>query len=80
MYNPYVLTRPYQHLTFVALIGRYQIMSISHNISCKIWRQYTGIQNQWIPLQAIKNEVVAFQKVSWLFNEFSESRSHLFKF
>ena len=30
MHNPYVLIRPYGHLTIVALIGLHQIMWVSH--------------------------------------------------
>ena len=45
MYNPYVLTRPYQHLTFVALIRLHQIMCISWHFHCRIWRQCLSVQN-----------------------------------
>ena len=31
-YNPYVLTRPYQHLTIMDMIGLHLITWVSHNI------------------------------------------------
>ena len=37
-YNPYVFTRPYQHLTFVASIEPHRITCISHDISVSIDR------------------------------------------
>ena len=37
-YNPYVLTRPYRHLTFVASIEPHRITCISHDISVSIDR------------------------------------------
>jgi len=35
-YNPYVLTRPYRHLTFVASIEPHRITCVSHDISVSI--------------------------------------------
>ena len=37
VYNPYVLNKPYQHLTFVASIGPHRITLVSHNIRVLLW-------------------------------------------
>ena len=73
LYNPYVLTRPYQHLTFVALISLHQIICISHYISISIvgfgdsaWasRMDTLLSHQ-------KRTCHSTTKVFWLFDELS---------
>jgi len=49
-YNPYVLTRPYRHLTFVALIEPHKITCVSHDISVLIVGFETkNARAEWIP-------------------------------
>ena len=36
MYNPYVFTMPYQHLTFVDAVEQHRIICASHDISILI--------------------------------------------
>jgi len=63
MYNPYVLTRSYRNVTFVALIVPHHITCILHDISISI----VGVGDQawyaeWIPLRTIKNELATLQQ------------------
>jgi len=58
MYNLYVLTRPYWHLTFVALIEPHCITSISLLLAFWLWNLDTKYAcAKWIPLQAVRNEL-----------------------
>jgi len=51
-YNPYVLTRPYRHLTFVALIELHRITCVSHDISILIVGFETeNARAEWIPYE-----------------------------
>jgi len=55
-YNPYVLTRPYQHLTFIASIEPHQITCISHDINILIvgFGDRACTHAEWMPLQAVR--------------------------
>ena len=77
-----MLTRPYRHLTFVALIGLHRITWISHNINISIDLETVHARVEWIPLRAIKNEKQIFRsstEVSWHY-KYSAFLLSLFKF
>ena len=75
-YNPYVLIRPYRHLTFMALIGPHWIMCVSHLIvAFQLWDLETVYECVWMPLDTLTNCLkLTYRpstKVSWLFDKLS---------
>ena len=64
-YNPYVLTRPYRHLTFVASIEPHRIICVSH-ISVSIDR--ARVCRMDTPSRK-KQILRSSTKVSWLFDK-----------
>ena len=70
-YNPYVLTRPYRHLTFVASIEPHCITCISHDISVLIDRARACRMDT--PCRQ-KRSRRSSTKVSWLLTNFITHR------
>ena len=70
-YNPYVLTRPYRHLTFVASIEPYRITCVSHDISVSIDRARACRMDT--PNRQ-KHTRRSSTKVSWLLTNFVTHR------
>ena len=80
MYNPYVLTRPYRHLTFVASIVLHRIPHMSSTIilAIRLWDLETiQAYRMNIPTSRQKQTHHPSTKVSWLFNELSVANSSL---
>ena len=77
MYNPYVLTRPYQHLTSVALMEPHGILCISLDISILIVRFGDRVHTCRVdtPTSHQKRTLCSSIKVSWLFNKFSDNNA-----
>ena len=76
MYNPYMLTRPYRHLTSVAFMELHHIMCVSLDIilivrfgnqahACRVDTP-TNRRNEFATLQ---------QKFFWLFDELSDNNA-----
>ena len=70
-YNPYVLTRPYRHLTFVASIEPHRITCVSHDISVSIDRARACRMDT--PSHQ-KRTCRSSTKVSWLLTNFITHR------
>ena len=70
-YNPYVLTRPYRHLTFVASIEPHRITCVSHDISVSIDRARACRMDT--PSRQ-KRTRRSSTKVSWLLTNFITHR------
>ena len=79
MYNPYVLTRPYRHFTFVASIGPHRIMWISHNNNVSIlgFRDNTHACSMNTTTSHQKLTCHPSTRVSWLFDKLSVTHSSL---
>ena len=84
MCNPYVLTRPYWHLTFVVLIELHWIMCFTYNNIIRI--QFVGfgdnarvckMDKPWVYKLSETTNLLPFNKVSRLFDNLSAYQSPL---
>ena len=77
MYNPNVLTRPYQQLTTKALIEPHHITCISLNISILIMKfgDQARVSRVDTPMSHQKGAHCPLTNVSWLFDELSDNNA-----
>ena len=77
MYDPYVLSRPYQHLTSMALIELHHIMCISLDISILIviFRDWACTCRVDTSMGHQKRTHCPLTKDSWLFDELSDNNA-----
>ena len=79
-YNPYALTRPYRHLTFLASIEPRRITCVSHDISVSIlgFGARARACRMDTPTSCQKRTRCPSTKVSWLFEELSDNNASYF--